>query len=246
LFGQNNPVAVLIVIGAGYGLGAILFDRITPPPPGDATFSFRGIFVDHWSFSRSLLSGLLLYWAASQGYFMIAARLLPDADLGGARTAQNLAGMITTVLLMFENQATPAAAALAHYGNVGDVRLWVHSLFKKWTLPFIGFVALAAIGAFAVHHILYRNRYADFSYLTFVFALHQLLLGLNRPYAVGLKAIERTTPIFWGHCAGAIVMVVASWTLISSLGALGVAIGFVLSALALLLILHLSFWRLAK
>ncbi|MEO7933353.1 MAG: hypothetical protein ABIT76_09365 [Chthoniobacterales bacterium] len=244
--GVASEGAVLLCLALSYLLGILFFKLLTPRSDTTSKVPFQVLLRDHWRFSHSLFSGLLLYWVASQGYFLVAARLLPDATLGGVRTAQNMAGLITTALLMFENQATPMAATLAHEGGDEAVRSWVRQLFDKGTWPFLAFVILASLGAFGLHHFLYLKTYSQFSWLAFIFAFHQFLLGLNRPYAVGLKAIEKTTPIFWGHCAGAALMVLGSWILITYLGALGVAIGFVLSASALLLVLHLNFWRLTQ
>lgn len=243
---RSSVATLLLCLSFSYLAGIVLFRFLAPPQDNAEKVEFATLLHDHWIFSRSLFSGLLLYWLASQGYFLVAAGILSDATLGGVRTVQNIAGMITTVLLMFENQATPIAATIAQQGGDSAIRTWVQGLFRKGALPFFAFVSMTAIAAFIAHHFIYRKTYADYSWLAFIFAFHQFLLGLNRPYAVGLKAIEKTTPIFWGHCAGAGLMVVGSWLLISYLGALGVAVGFIISASALLVVLHFNFWRITR
>lgn len=204
--------------------------------------SWKMVVQNHWSYGHSLALSLILYWVSSQGYFLIAARLVPDAAIGAARTAQNLVGMITICLLVFENHSTPAAARIYEGGGLRALQSWVANVFRGFIIPFVVFVTGSAVVAYALHRWIYAREFSAFSYLTLVFAFHQLLHGMNRPYTVALKAVERTRAIFWGYALSAMATLPVALTVIPMVGAAGIAIGFVVSAALLLMVLHFSFW----
>ena len=233
---------LLLALAAAYAIGSLVFLSRSPRAPSERV-SWKMVVQNHWSYAHSLALSLFLYWISSQGYFLLAARLVPDEGLGAARTAQNLVGMITICLLVFENHMTPAAARIYEQGGVGSLQSWVAGVFRSLTIPFVVFVTASAVVAYVLHRWIYSREFAAFSYLTLIFAFHQLLHGMNRPYTVALKAVERTRSIFWGYALSAVVTLPVALTVIPLVGAAGIAIGFVVSAALLLMVLHFSFWN---
>ena len=238
---QNHESAILLVIGLSYGAGIVLFSFTCRPPPGKERYPWKAIAADHWNFAASLVASVAFYWASSQGYFMIAAHYVSPQGLGGARTTQNLAGLIAMCVVMFENHSTPEAASIEHREGKQAVNVYIRNVYRKLSLPFLLLVFVAASIGFATHRILYRENYIAYSWLIFLFALHQFLAGASRPYAVGLKAIEVTGPIFWGYFYPALVTMSAGWIIVRQFHASGVGIGFVLSALVTLIVLRRGF-----
>ena len=241
---QNHESAMLLVIGASYGLGSAIFSTYCRPPPGEVRYEWRALAADHWNFAASLVASVGFYWASSQGYFMIAARYVSPQGLGGARTAQNLAGLIAMFVLAFESHSTTEAASIEHRDGKQAVRLYIRNIYRKLALPFLILVIVAAAAGFVIHRFLYGENYAASSSLIFLFALHQFLAGASRPCAVGLKAVENTRPIFWGYFFPAVVMMLGGWLMVRELHAAGIAIGFVLSGLVTFIVLRRSFNKL--
>ena len=241
---QNHESGMLLVLAASYGAGIAMFTLTCKPPPGDTRFSWKKVATEHWTFASSLVASVAFYWAASQGYFMIAARYIGPEALGGARTAQNLAGLISMCVLMFENHSTPEAARIEHRDGKQAVRIYIQAVYRKLSAPFVAFIIVASLAGFAMHHFLYREHYAAYSALVFLFAFHQFLTGAGRPYAVGLKAIECNAPIFWGYFYPAVAMCLFGWLIVWQFQAYGIGIGFCLSALITWAVLRRSFNRL--
>ncbi len=242
---QTHESAMLLVIAASYGAGIAMFSFTCRPAEGEVRFSWRKLASDHWAFGGSLVASVLFYWASTQGYFMIAARYVSPEAMGGARTAQNLAGLIAMCVLMFENHSTPEAASIEHREGSQAVHRYIHAVYRKLSGPFLIIVIVAAAVGYGAHRFLYSEHYAAYSSLIFLFALHQFLAGASRPYAVGLKAIENTRPIFWGYFFPAVVMTLCGWLIIRECQAFGVGIGFCISALVTWFVLRRSFNRLA-
>jgi O-antigen/teichoic acid export membrane protein len=238
---QNHEWGMLLVLAVSYGIGIVVFDFTCPPPAGLARFQWQAVAADHWQFGGSLVASVAFYWLGLQGYFLIAAKYVSAEALGGARTAQNLAGLISMGVLMFENHSTPEAARIEHSDGKLAVRLYIQKIFRNLSLPFLGLCIVAAAIGFGAHRILYRDHYAAYSHLIFLFAFHQFLAGASRPYAVGLKAVECTKPIFWGYFFPAVVTLLIGWLIVREFHASGIGIGFVLSALLTLLIQRSSF-----
>lgn len=65
----------------------------------------RDILVDHWIFAWALIiSNFLHHWISTQGYFLVAAKLLSATDLGGLRTTQSLCSVLNIAFIVFENR----------------------------------------------------------------------------------------------------------------------------------------------
>lgn len=239
-----NAWNVFLLLTVVNGIGCLSYELLAA---GERTASggltFPTVMRDHWSFGRSLFSGVLLYWMAFQGYFAVGAHVLSDVELGGARTAQNLTGLLTLCLLIFENYATPVYAAVAAERGAKRLHEYVSGQVKTFGPLFTAAVVVAAVISYPAHHFIYRHQYSAYSYLTIGFCLHQFLLGWNRPYSLGLRAVEANGYIFWANMAGALLMVVFAFPLVHFCGPLGVAVGFCLSTLASLMILFRGFQK---
>lgn len=241
---QKHESAMLLVLAASYGAGIAAFSIACRPPQGDMQYPWKALVADHWNFAASLVASVAFYWVSSQGYFMIAATSVSPQGLGGARTAQNLAGLIAMCVLTFESHSTAEAASIEHREGKQAVRAYIRNVYRKLSLPFLVLVVMAATAGFIIHRVLYGENYAAYSSLIFLFAAHQFLAGASRPYAVGLKAIEQTRPIFWGYFCPAVVMMLFGWVIIRTFHASGIGIGFVISAFVTLFVLRRGFHKL--
>jgi O-antigen/teichoic acid export membrane protein len=200
-----------------------------------------GILSNHWMFAWALIISMLLYWVSTQGYFLIAARLLPANDLGGLRTAQALCSVLNIAFLVFENRATPLLAKLEVTDGTVAVKNWSSSAARKMFTPLVAGGLLLVPVLWFVHKFVYGDKYASYSYLVVFFLAYLVFHGLSRPYAIGLKAIEKNRVLLYGYGLSAAACICLSYPLINFGGVSGAAIGFMLSSLLLLFVLRAYF-----
>ncbi|WP_416876482.1 hypothetical protein, partial [Kitasatospora sp. SC0581] len=81
--------------------------------------------------------------------------------------------------------------------------------------------------------LLYGDKYSDYKYLTLILGIYELLLGINRPYIVGLRAINYTKPFFIGNLFTALVTSGLGMILSSYLSVFGSALSMIITTLFL-------------
>lgn len=234
-WGIINPFCVFLLMGGG-GLiaGCVLLRSVGVMAVGarsQGELSWRATLGENWIYGRWLVGSTVLSYLANQTQMFMVAGLL------GLGAAGVLRAMQLPSLVMI--QLTTAAGLLvlpALSYDFGHNR-WP-SLRRKAALVSFGlsgmalaFVALLAIFAAPLEHLLFKGKFAQYAWLFPVFALIPLVIAFTMGYDMTLRASQKpqfdllansvAAPIgvlsaiafiHWWDLAGAVASMVASWS----------------------------------
>ncbi|WP_242269627.1 lipopolysaccharide biosynthesis protein [Bacillus cereus group sp. BfR-BA-01408] len=192
----------------------------------------RVLFI-HWEYAKWTVIGSVCYWACTQGYFVLIANIISDVELGGLRTSMNLLGLVTILLVLFENKATPKASKIVFNQGTLELKKYINNFYRNRMFPLFIVIVAATVIAYFIYPLLFGNSYGEFAYLTIFFGLYQLLLGANRPSVIGLRAMNTTKPFFVGNLLCALITLGAGVSLTSLYGINGAIIGILIATLIL-------------
>ncbi|GAB6440844.1 hypothetical protein bcgnr5390_30110 [Bacillus luti] len=216
-------IVISLVIYAGKGIAQKHSSERVP----------AGILLTHWNYAKWTTIGNICYWLCTQGYFVLIVNFVSDAELGGLRTSMNLLGLITILLVLFENKITPKASRIYFNQGIFDLKKYVYSFYKARAIPFVFIIIIATLVAYFSYPFIFGNGYSEFAYLTVFFGVYQLLLGINRPAVIGLRALNITKPFFVGNLLCAFVTLGLGIVLTSYYGVVGAVSGIVIATLVL-------------
>ncbi|MFT8322219.1 MAG: hypothetical protein ABF649_15070 [Bacillus sp. (in: firmicutes)] len=203
----------------------------------------KNVLYTHWKISKWPIIGTVFYWISTQGYMIFLSYFISDIQLGAFRTAMNLLGLITILLVFFENMYTPIASKEYFNNGVKGIDSLVKSIYTKAGLPLVGITFLATVVSYFMYSILFGKQFASFSYLTIYFGMYQLLLGLNKPALVALLGMENTRPVFIGNLLNAVITVFFGLMMSKYFHVIGAVFGVIAAATVLSVYLIASFWK---
>lgn len=188
---------------------------------------------ENWDYGRWLLGGTLLYWAWAQIYLLLAAAFLGVAAVGVVRAAQNLLAATHVIRIAFETAALPVAArGFAEHGTD-----WLTRFLKRWTIvaavPLVAYCALASGFAHFLMTTIYSQAYGTSTALLWLFSLAYVITFGAESVSIGLRAMRRSSAIFFAEIHAVMATVVAGPFLIWRFGIVGVALGLVVTVTAL-------------
>lgn len=201
----------------------------------------KEIVKTHWAFAKWTLLGNMLYWICTQGFFIMISNFISNQQLGGMRTALNLLGLITILLVLFENIFTPKVSILYQQEGISILSKYIKKLQYK-TLPLLVIIiVLVTVVAYFSFSLIFGENYEKYKYLTIIFGLYQLSLGLNRPSIVALRALNKTRHFFIGNLISTIITIVVGLSLTILFKELGASIAIALSGFAITIYFQKSF-----
>jgi len=233
----------------GLALGAIaasfisMSHRVASSERRESRASFSEIVSCHWSYARWSVASVPPYYMATQGYLLLGGRLLEDGDLGGLRAAQNIASVLTVVLLTMENRLVPQASIILENEDIGSLIQFIYTVYKKMLIAVVValpvFVLLNTVG----FYFLYSSKYPGSTKLVALFTLYQFVNLLSVPAQAAWCAQEKLSVAFLGHLAAAVFACVLGLPMMVHYGAIGSVIGFLISGSAYTSITVFLLWR---
>ncbi|MFZ7826288.1 lipopolysaccharide biosynthesis protein [Priestia sp. 40] len=234
-----------LVLSSSYLLGifaTVLFDFIKHSKKEEHSYlDKKKVINKHWKFAKWTVVGNLLYWACTQGFFILIANYISDKELGGLRTAMNLLGLITILLVLFENTFTPKISKLYKDEGVDSVNRYIHSLHSKITPIYLIIIIVVTTISYFSFDIVFGKNFEQYKYLTMIFGVYQLALGLNRPSVVGLRALNKTKHFFTGNFIGTVVTIFIGLFLTIKFHELGSAVAIAFSGICITVYFRRSF-----
>ncbi len=220
---RESESALWVIAGAAAAAachGVFLVERMAWAPG-----ALRATAARHWHFSRWLAGSAAMQWVTANLFLLAAGALLGTAAVGALRAAQTLLGPCNILFQGLDN-VVPARAAW-HFQHGGKAALVGY--MKKIGLVF-GLVttAIAAVAAVASDFwigLAYGGEYVGYGYLVQWYAVMYVVALITLPLRAGLRAIEHTQAIFWGHLWMTLFSVIFSYPLIKYFDLPGVVIG---------------------
>lgn len=188
------------------------------------------ILRTHFQYSKWLIFGGIAFWFYSQGYFLLVERFLSNIELGKIRTIQNITGLFSIIIVVFENFYTPRVATIyLNEGKIGIIN-YVKNFYKKNIKLGSLLLVFIILWSYGFYYIFYFEKYNSDQFLIIIFAFSQFILLMVRPLVVSLKAAEITYPFSLAHASSAIFIITFGIILVYSLSGHGMAMGFLLSS----------------
>ncbi|UXH43193.1 hypothetical protein N5C46_16040 [Rossellomorea vietnamensis] len=206
----------------------------------------RNILNLHWNFSKWTIIGGALYWSSLQGYFILLSKVLLDVELGALRTTLNFLGLMTIFLVLFENTYTPLSSTVFAEKTKEEFKTYIRTLGKKYFFPLIGLVVIVSLFSYIAFDLFFNDKYSSYKYLILIFGIYQLVLGLNRPFIVALRSMNKTKYFFIGNFLSALFTLTIGMLIANSYNVLGSALSILISAIISTFYFILSFKRVIK
>jgi len=195
--------------------------------------AFTGVCRRHWHFSKWMGASALLQWASANFFFIVAGAMLGAAAVGALRAAQALLGISFVFIQGLEN-VVPLRAA-EHLTRGGKRALVAYLRRVAWlgggATALVGLVAAIApefwLGLF------FGESYVAYGHLLYWYAVIYVVIFASLPLRAGLRALERTRPIFLATVLAAVFSVTLAVPLIDTLGVMGAVVGLLIANLLL-------------
>ncbi|MCJ7514097.1 MAG: lipopolysaccharide biosynthesis protein [Anaerolineales bacterium] len=234
------------------GMDAIAWGALAAIPVGvwqarkywrRTAIDMSGTWRENWAFGRWVLGGQLAGWVSLEVYPILAAGLVSFAAAGAYRAVQTLVAPVHVVIAALDPFLTPRAArAEARVGRAA-LRRVLRRAFLFLGIPVFAYLLVVAIAAPLALNLLFGDKYLVYSPAVALFCVQYALWFVYFPYQVGLKAMQRTRPIFVAHGLAIVAMFTVGVVLIQLLGVYGAVLGQVLNALIALVVITLAWKR---
>ena len=187
--------------------------------------SIHKMMKEHWHFSKWLIVSAIMQWASGNFFLIAAGGILGTFAVGAVKAAQNIIGIAHILFQAMENFVPSKAANEFAKGGPRKLLKYLRSIALTGGL-FIAIIAIsAAIFSDILFRFIYGGDYIDYSFLLKWFSLIYFLGFFIIPLSAGLRAIERTKPLFTSLFFMSLVSVAFAYPLILFFGLNGVMIG---------------------
>lgn len=196
----------------------------------------------HWIFSRWLLASALMQWFSGNFYFVVAGAILGPVIVGGIKAAQNIIGVTHILFQSMENFAPSGAARSFVQGGAAALTAYLRRL------TFLGAFVTGSVALVAwcfpesLLDLLYGATFTQYGVILRWFCIIYLCVFLTTPLAVGLRAIEKTRPLFVAQSVAGLLSLATAYPLIEKFAATGVMAGLLLVRISIVIFLFISLY----
>lgn len=196
---------------------------------------FKVLVKRHFTFSSWLIMAAVFQWFVGNVLLLVGARYLSMEIIGALRIIQNLMGVLNVILLSFESYIPVSASRIFVHSGKHGLLTYLRSTMLKATLLFTVPMALFMLLPEFIISLTYGDQYINYAYLLKAYTLLYVFIIIGMILRIGLRAIERTRPIFISYVLTALVSAVLAKPLILAWGDLGVIIGLALSQVIMII-----------
>ncbi len=198
---------------------------------------------ENWAFGRWVLGGQLASWVSLEVYPILAAGLVSFAAAGAYRAVQTLVAPVHVVIAALDPFLTPRAARAETRVGRAALRRVLRLAFLALGIPVLGYLILVSVAAPRLLQLLFGDKYLAYAPAVALFCVQYGLWFAYFPYQVGLKALQRTRPIFLAHGLAIVAMMTLGIGLVSWLGVYGAVLGQVINGLIALVVIARAWFR---
>jgi len=195
----------------------------------------------HWISSKWLLGSNLLQWAAGNVFFVAAPLYLGVAVIGGLRASQSLLNVVNVWFQSLENVIPSEAARRLHGGGLRAMLRYLRVVAVRWGGATLVLVIVVSIFASPLMRFVYGSAFQGYGYVMRWMACACIATILTVPPMAGLRAIEKTKPIFYANIVSAVLGFTLAVPLVKAFGLRGAVGGILLGRIAVLVVIEVSF-----
>jgi Polysaccharide biosynthesis C-terminal domain len=230
-FGQLNPSSAFLLMGGGSLFGSYLVLRRiglgTPRSISGAPLSWKSVLKENWLYGRWLAGSTVFYSVAGQVQMFLAAAFLGLGAAGILRATLLPASVMTQVVTAAGLLLLPGLAY--DFGRGATARLRQKAVLASFALGGAGlaFVALLAVVAGPVEHLLFAGKYAGYAWLMPILAFIPTANGFTMGYSTALRASQKPHFDLLANAIAAPIAVVSALLFIHWWGLAGAAASMV-------------------
>jgi O-antigen/teichoic acid export membrane protein len=204
---------------------------------------WRSTIKENWDFGKWLLGSTLTTWTSGQAYIFIAAFILGPIAPAILRACQNIYGPTHVLLKGIENIFPPMASKKYSEHGIKSLNNFLKKVLLLLVITMGIYGILASFSANFLLKLLYKNQYSGYGHIVILFAIMYLVSTLMRVPSVGLQAIKKPKGIFYAYLISTIITIVISIPLIKYFDIVGAAIGILISAIIVNVIIYYYYWK---
>jgi len=194
---------------------------------GFSVINYKKILIRHFHFSKWLLGTSVLQWLSGNYFIIVGASILGTSAVGAIRMVQNVMGLCHILFLAMESIIPIEAAQQFQAEGENSLIKYLIETTKKLGLGF-GLLLLFIVGfAEPILSLIYGAAAADYAYIAVAYALLYAFVFIGHPFRFYLRTIEKTSPIFFAYCFGALFSLSCAYPLLSYLGIYGLLFGLI-------------------
>ena len=195
----------------------------------------------HWQYSRWLVvtSGLQLF--AGNFYIITAAAVLGPAAMAAIKVVQNIMGLINVLFLAMENYVPVKAAHIFHKSGKEKLFWYLKKNTLQQAIPLALILLVIVIAAEKILTLIYGPEFAQYADMLRLFAALYLVNYLGLPFRFAIRTLQKNGWILIAYLVSVAFSMVLAHHFIGWWHLAGVAIGMIISQLALNFTLILSF-----
>jgi O-antigen/teichoic acid export membrane protein len=238
--------AAALWLCAATSLAAVVIALLMLAPVRVDGDSLRRVAARHWNSSQWLLGSNLMQWISGNAFFVTAPVFLGVAAVAVLRAAQNLLNVTNVWFQSLENVIPPEAARRLQQRGTGAMRGYLRQSSLVWGGMTALFALLVSILADPLLVLVYGNAFEGFGYAVRWSVCTCILTTLMVAPTAGLRAFENTKPIFYANVISTVAAAVLAVPLIRGFALRGAIGGLLLTRIAMLAVLVVSFRRAAE
>lgn len=242
IFASTSGTVALWLIAGSSALAACIGALLIEPVRFDRNFFFR-ICGHHWSFAKWIFGSAIFRWMSGHLIVFMSGGILGAYAVGAIRSTTNILAPVQVFLLALANIAPVKAARLFHERGASPLLRYLGKLTVAGLAVTAAMAVFGCVFADGIVGLLYGDEYRPYAYLIYWWAAIYLIGCLEFPLEVGLKAIERTRPLFYTVVIEAVFAAATSYLLASYYGLPGVMFGILVVKIIPVSILAASFLR---
>lgn len=222
-------------------VGILLFGRVSW-----SYETFVAAARRHWKSARWLTGSALLQWLSGNLFILAAASILGATAVGALKAAQNIMAIVHVFFQALENIVPIHAGRYLHEeGKAAMLRYLVK--VSLW-----GGVATLMISLFVsvlpelLLTVIFGKDYQGYGYVLQLYAVIYLIAFFALPLRIGLRAMEKTSPLFFAYILMAIFSLISAKPIVQEFGLYGVLAGILSTGGILLMTLLIFMQRIYK
>jgi len=194
----------------------------------------------HWTSSKWLLASNLTLWAAGNIFFVTVPVYLGAAGAGVLRASQNLLNVTNVWFQSLENVIPAESARRLREGGPGAMLRYLRQSAALWGgATFVFVLCVSAVADPLLRHI-YGSAFEGFGYVIRWSASTCIVTVLMVLPGAGLRAIEKTKPIFYANVVSALLGLLLAVPLVKTFALRGAIGGVLLGRVVVLAMLLVS------
>lgn len=204
----------------------------------------------HWNHGRWLLSSSILGSARTWLYPIATAGMVGAGGVAAYRAIQTLLGPTGLLIRVLDTSCAPQVARVWSVEGPAGVKRFTAQLLL-WTVPVIvAFAIVVLVWAPELLTLAFGRQYAEYALLARMMALANVVVFMQTPIVIGLRAMRRSQAIFISMTVSTAIGFTIGLSLIAGLGLIGLGITQIVTASVSLTILTLimrngSVWNVA-